>query len=139
LRKLGEGDFDALILALAGLERLGRVAEGEALGALVPAAGQGALALEARTGTALPADLNDPDTATCVAAERELVHALGATCDTPIGAHAHRLEDGRIELHVWLGLPDGSVWLEDRLIGRSGVGADVAERMLAAGAGAPPA
>ena len=92
LRKLAEGEFDALVLALAGLERLGRADEaGGVLDELVPAAGQGALALEARAG-AIPAELlaaaSDPDATACVTAERELVGALGASCNTPVGAHA---------------------------------------------------
>ena len=76
------------MLALAGLERLGRAADG-VLDELVPAAGQGALAIEARRGRAArsPA-LADPDATACVTAERELTAALGATCNTPVGAHA---------------------------------------------------
>lgn len=140
LRKLSEGECDALVLALAGLERLGRVdAADGVLGELVPAAGQGALAVQARGGGVLSsvlAQVNDPDTAACVTAERELVRGLGASCNTPVGAFASVLEDGRLELRAWAGLPDGSAWVSDRLCGPAGgVGAAVAERMLAAGAG----
>jgi hydroxymethylbilane synthase len=140
LRKLAAGACDALVLALAGLQRLGRAAEaGGVLSDLVPAAGQGALALQARTGTLAPealARLADADAMACVNAERELVHALGASCDTPVGAHARSLGDHHVELVGWVGLPDGSAWLRDwvRADARD-AGAQCARRMLAAGAG----
>jgi hydroxymethylbilane synthase len=144
LRKLETGELDALILALAGLQRLRRADEaGSALDELVPAAGQGALALEARAGDGGLAErltaLTDPEASTCVTAERELVHALGASCNTPVGAHASVDDQGRLSLEAWVGLPDGSAWLADRVLAERGqtdhVGAVVAERMLAAGAG----
>ncbi len=140
LRKLAEGEVDALVLALAGLERLGRESEaGAPLGELVPAAGQGALAIEARAG-AIEASvldrLRDADSMACVLAERELTRALDASCNTPVGAHARRVEGGLLELSAWVGLPDGSAWLADRLSGDPGrIGAEVAERMLSCGAG----
>ena len=145
LRKLGEGEFDALVLALAGLHRIGR--EDEAAGVLdelVPAAGQGALALEARAGEAGIAgtagaavhSLCDPLAWTCVGAERELVRALGASCNTAVGAHARPLDGGMLELTAWIGLPDGSEWMSDELRGsaHSGLGLAVAERLIATGA-----
>jgi hydroxymethylbilane synthase len=141
LRKLGEGQVDALVLALAGLQRLGR--DGEAGGVLsvaqaVPAAGQGALALEARPGT-LHADVlhqvSDAAATACVGAERALVHALGASCNTPVGAHARLLGSGELELTGWVGLPDGSAWLHDTVRAPpQTAGPQCAERMLAAGA-----
>ncbi len=139
LRKLAEGRVDALVLALAGLWRLGRDSEvAAAVDDFVPAAGQGALALEARTGDLDPAALApvlDPDAMACVGAERTLVHALGASCHTPVGAHARRLTDGRVRLDGWVGLPDGSEWLSDTVTGDpDAVGPACAERMLAAGA-----
>jgi hydroxymethylbilane synthase len=109
------------------------------LGELVPAAGQGALALQARAG-AVPDDvvtpLRDAAAAACLAAERALVHALGASCNTPVGAHATPLADtAGLELVGWVGLPDGTAWLSDRVQGEGGqVGTQCAERMLAAGA-----
>jgi hydroxymethylbilane synthase len=142
LRKLGEGGVDALILALAGLQRLGRESEaGGALDELVPAAGQGALALQARRG-AVPdeilAPVRDPAAMACVGAERTLVHALGASCNTPVGAYARLLPgQDRIELIGWVGIPDGSAWLIDRHQGAAeDVGSECAQRMLSAGAGA---
>jgi hydroxymethylbilane synthase len=146
LRKLAEGQVEALVLALAGLQRLGRQAEaGGTLTGLVPAAGQGALALEARAGELsdeVLAPVRDPLATACLNAERALVHALGASCNTPVGAHARPVAEAdadaeQLELIAWVGLPDGSAWLEDRVIARAAeVGALCAERMLAAGAAA---
>jgi hydroxymethylbilane synthase len=139
LRKLDEGQVDAMILAVAGLERLGRRdAVGGVLRELVPAAGQGALALEARRGHFQPGELNrvyDAEAVATVSAERTLVHALGASCNTPVGAHAELIAPDRLELTGWVGLLDGSAWLEDRVTAPPGrAGALCAERMLAAGA-----
>ncbi len=140
LRKLAEGQAEALVLAAAGLERLGRIdAVGGLLEEFVPAAGQGALALEAHTGELPPdtlAAVNDPPAMACLTAERELVAALGASCHTPVGAHATALADGRLTLVGWVGLPDGSAWLRDELTGApDAVGRECGRRMLAAGAG----
>jgi hydroxymethylbilane synthase len=141
LRKLADSEVDALVLAAAGLARLGRAGEaGGVLTELVPAAGQGALLIEGRTN-ALPqarlAALNDATASACVTAERELVHALGASCNTPVGAHARPLRDrSELTLSAWVGLPDGSAWVSDSLRGPSeGLGEAVAERLLAVGAG----
>lgn len=144
LRRLGEGEWDAIVLALAGLERLGR--GGEAGGALdprrfVPAPGQGALALEARAGdepvAAAVAPLDDPISHARLRAERALTRALGATCRTPVGAHAEPT-DGGLALTAFVGLPDGSEWIRDRLDGPAddpeALGRAVAERLRAAGA-----
>jgi hydroxymethylbilane synthase len=140
LRKLAEGQADALVLALAGLERLGRGGEvGAVLDELVPAAGQGALAIEARSGESLAdsvAGALDPGATACVNAERELVRVLQATCNTPVGAHAAQCPGSEeLELEAWVGLPDGSMWISDRLRGpAAGLGRTVAERLLKAGA-----
>ncbi len=141
LRKLAEHQVDALVLALAGLQRLGR---GDAANAtieeFVPAAGQGALALEARTGEIAPGRLDavsDPVAMACLTAERTLVRALNASCHTPVGAHARTLdpEATELELVAWVGLPDGSQWLRDSVSGPPAeVGGACAARMLAAGA-----
>jgi hydroxymethylbilane synthase len=136
LRKLAEGEYDALVLAAAGLERLGRAdAAGCRLDDFVPAPGQGALAVEARaddepTRGALAA-LDDPASHAQLLAERALTRALGASCHTPVGAHA---QDGALEAFV--GLPDGSLWIRDRMEGEEpeALGRDLAERMRAAGA-----
>ena len=94
LRRLADGDLDALVLAAAGLERLGRSGEGEPipLELMTPAPGQGCLALEARADDQRAADLasalTDADALAALAAERALVSSLGATCNTPVGALA---------------------------------------------------
>ncbi|MGO9956679.1 MAG: hydroxymethylbilane synthase [Solirubrobacteraceae bacterium] len=139
LRKLAAGEVDALVIAVAGLRRLGRESEiGGIIDEFVPAAGQGALALEARAGELDPESLAaviDESAMACVSAERELVHALGASCHTPVGAHARPLAGGRLALAAWVGLPDGSEWLRDDVTGDAGrVGALCAQRMLSAGA-----
>jgi hydroxymethylbilane synthase len=101
----------------------------------VPAAGQGALALEARPGRLALNDLIDADATTCVSAERELTRALGASCNTPIGAYARTTGSGAIELKAWVGRPDGSAWLSDRVVGEAeGCGTVVAERLISTGA-----
>jgi hydroxymethylbilane synthase len=130
LRKLAAGEVDALILAAAGLERLGRGDEaGGLITEFVPAAGQGALALEACSG-AIAADrlaaVSDPDATACVTAERVLVNALGASCNTPVGAHAQVIGDGRLTLTAWV--------RDEVSAGADEVGMACAERMLAAGA-----
>lgn len=141
LRRLAEGGFDAIVLARAGLERLGRDT-GAVLDELVPAPGQGALALEARLGDdpvqEAVAGLIDPDTTACLRAERALARALDASCHTPLGAHAAPAGCGCLHLRAWVGLPDGSAWIADELVGGfydpDALGARVAERMSLAGA-----
>ncbi len=133
LRKLAEGQFDALVLAVAGLKRLGREPDA-VLDELVPAAGQGALAIEAVPGRVEVGGLIDPEATECVSVERELTRVLGASCNTSVGAHARVVGD-EVELSAWVGRPDGSAWLSDRLCGAAeGLGRAVAERMLSAGA-----
>ncbi len=83
---------------------------------LVPAAGQGTLALEAIPDRVDPerlAVLDDPVSAICLGAERQLTAALDASCNTPVGAHARATDSGRLELSAWVGLPDGSAWISD--------------------------
>jgi hydroxymethylbilane synthase len=142
LRKLADGDYDALVLALAGLERLGRSAEGNPIDQLVPDAGQGCLALEARTEDERAAEagrhLTDSDALTRLTAERALVAGLDATCRTPVGAHAELMGDGGLRLTGFVGLPDGSHWIRDSFDGDAGepstLGHEAAERLLTAGA-----
>jgi hydroxymethylbilane synthase len=108
LRKLHEGACDAIVLAAAGLRRLGRADEIGALldpSVFVPAPGQGALAVEGRE---IPAGLIDEAADAQLRAERFVVEALGASCDTPVGVH----HDGTT-LHAFVGLPDGSAWIRD--------------------------
>ena len=108
LRKLAEGACDALVLAAAGLRRLGRAEEIGALldpAVFVPAPGQGILAVEGRR---IPDGLADVQAQRALMAERFVVEALDATCDTPVGVH----HDGAT-LHAFVGLPDGSAWIRD--------------------------
>jgi hydroxymethylbilane synthase len=144
LRRLAEGDFDALVLAMAGLERLGRQAEGAPLAPeeLIPAPGQGCLALEARTDDErvreAAAAVTERESLSCLTAERAVVDALDASCRTPMGAYAQSL-DGGLRLSAFVGLPDGSLWVRDELEGDeedpAALGQGVAARLLAAGAG----
>ncbi len=145
LRKLEQDDLDAIVLARAGLHRLGRESE---IGAVldpalfVPAPGQGTLALEARDDDARVAEavgaILDADTSACLQAERALARALDASCHTPLGAHAEAAGCGCYGLRAWVGLPDGSAWVADELLGGfydpTELGTRMAERMSAAGA-----
>jgi hydroxymethylbilane synthase len=138
LRKLNEGQYDALVLAVAGLQRLGHEPDG-VLDELVPAAGQGALAVQARADDehvrTCTRALADGQTTACVVAERELTKRLGASCNSAVGAHARPAGDGQLDVRAWVGLPDGSAWIFDRLHGQPrGLGSEVAERMLSVGA-----
>jgi hydroxymethylbilane synthase len=140
LRRLG--DYDAVVLAAAGLARLGQGDEGDPIPAsvLTPAAGQGTLLLEARSGdeeaARVASVLTDRSALTCLTAERAVVAALDADCHTPVGAHAS-LSDGRLSLDAYVGLPDGSEWVRDSLEGvsaePSAVGDEIASRVMAAG------
>jgi hydroxymethylbilane synthase len=148
LRKLadaGEG-LDAIVLAHAGLQRLGLESEvGGVLDAerFVPAPGQGALALEGRADDERVREavgaIADADAFACLLAERALARELGASCHTPLGAYAVPAGCGCLNLRAWVGLPDGSAWVSDELIGGfydpEALGQRVAERMRAAGAG----
>ncbi len=146
LAKLASGadGLDAIVLALAGLQRLGR--EGEAGGLLdparfVPAPGQGVLALEGRAddeGARRAAEsITDERALAALRAERALARALGADCHTALGAHAQPCEEGLL-LRGWVGLPDGSAWAFDEQAGEHGapesLGELVAERLCAVGA-----
>jgi hydroxymethylbilane synthase len=144
LRKLGEEKLDGIVLAAAGLKRLGR--EGEASFSLpaetmIPAAGQGALVLQARGDNAdaveAAAAVGDETALRELTAERAVVALLDATCATPIGVHAH-VEDTRLSIEAFVGLPDGSEWIRDRVEGAAVepavTGALLAERLLGAGA-----
>lgn len=137
--------LDAIVLARAGLQRLGRTSEvGAVLDPVrfVPAPGQGALALEGRAddeaSRAAVATVNDGLGFACLRAERALARELGADCDTPLGAHATGIEGAGLVLRAWVGLPDGSAWAADELAGErsdpEGLGRAVARRLRAVGA-----
>lgn len=114
LRKLDEGHYDAIILAAAGLIRLGlgdRVRATLPAEDSLPAAGQGALGIETLASrpemAAWLAPLNDPDTAACVRAERAVSRALAGSCEVPLGAYGV-VQGGELWLRAFVALPDGS-------------------------------
>jgi len=119
LRKLEEGQYDAIILALAGLKRLGKT---ELIKQIIPAeimcpaAGQGALGIEIREGDAktreLLAFLNDPNARAATTCERALLNSLGGGCQVPIGAFAE-MRDGKLHLDSIVADPDGTKLLRD--------------------------
>lgn len=135
LAKLHAGEYDGIVLAVAGLKRLGREGEISEVLDLVPAAGQGTVVVAGREGTGVPTGLNDPATWTALRAERAVVAGLDADCHTAVGAHW----DGDV-LRGWVGAEDGAAWLRDELpvAGSTeepeALGALLAERLLAAGA-----
>jgi hydroxymethylbilane synthase len=145
LRKLEREDLDALVLAVAGLSRLGlahRVTEALPLALCLPAVGQGALAVQCRAADAatraLLAPLDDTATHAAVRAERALLAALGGGCKVPIAAHAE-LVGGELELHGVVAAPDGSQLIRDSLTApvtaAALLGMGLAARLMAAGAG----
>lgn len=108
LRKLDEGQYDAILLAAAGLKRLGMDARIRAVLSpeeSLPAVGQGALGIEIRAGrpelAALLAPLDDPETAACVRAERAMSRMLQGGCQAPIGGYAE-MRQGRIQLRAFV-------------------------------------
>jgi hydroxymethylbilane synthase len=140
-----ERGLRAIVLARAGLQRLGR--EHDVGGVLdparfVPAPGQGAIALEGRAGDgaarAAAESITDAAGLACLQAERALARALQASCHTPLGAAAEPLGGGSVRLRGWVGLPDGSAWVSDELRGELSaaqeLGGEMAARMDAAGA-----
>ena len=137
LAKLAAGHYDGIVLAVAGLKRLGRSEEISETLDLVPAAGQGTVVVQARAGTRLPAGLNDEPTWTALRAERACVAALDADCHTAVGAHW----DG-VVFRAWVGAEDGAAWLRDSISvagsteAPEALGALLAERLLSAGANA---
>lgn len=144
LAKLASGNLDAIVLAAAGLRRLGREAEISFLldeSEMTPAAGQGSLALQVRADDGPTqeevAEITNGDAAAELAAERTVVTGLYASCSTPLGVSARR--DGQdLSIDVFVGLPDGSQWIRDSLAGDAadpvGLGAELVDRLLAAGA-----
>lgn len=117
LRKLDEGQYDAIILAAAGLTRLGlgeRIRSTIPAEASLPAAGQGALGIEALAGrpevAAWMKPLNDAATAACVRAERAVSRALAGSCEVPLGAYAEVAEhaNGTLRLRGLVATPDGT-------------------------------
>ena len=144
LRRLREGSFDAILLAAAGITRLGRAAEISELldpEVLVPAPGQGVVALECRVGdervAAAVAPLHHEATARAVTAERVFLEALGGGCNVPLGALAEG-DGGGLRLRAYVGREDGGAWLraERRGADPEALARGVAEDLLSRGAGA---
>jgi hydroxymethylbilane synthase len=144
LQKLRGKQLDAIVLAAAGLTRLGRKRRISFLfepGQMTPAAGQGVLALQTRedddASREAAAAVTDEVALSELTAERAAVAMFGASCNTPIGIHARREKD-RISISGFVGVPDGSIWVRDRLEGEAAdpqaLGEELAERMTAAGA-----
>ncbi len=142
LRKLEDGEYDAIILAAAGLNRLGRterVRETIPLEVMCPAVGQGALGIETRNADAQVRRhlefLDDHSARVTTAAERALLKTLGGGCQVPIGAHAE-VTDGRLQLTAVVARPDGSQVLRERQTGTEpdSLGESVGRLLLAKGA-----
>ncbi len=135
LRKLLAGEYDAVILAAAGLQRLGKMDLARQVipaDIMCPAAGQGALAIEIRSGDSITAQhlrfLDDPEARATTTCERALLGALGGGCQVPIGALAE-IREGLVHLDAVVARPDGT-----KLLRQSGDGADPARVGEAVGA-----
>jgi hydroxymethylbilane synthase len=144
LRKVAEGEYDAIVLALAGVTRLGardRVTEILPVELMLPAVGQGALGIETRSDdratSKLVAALNDAETRPCIEAERALLRELEGGCQVPLGAWA-RLENDELFIEACLLSPDGQDFLRDSQRGKPGdaerIGQQLGQALKEAGA-----
>ncbi len=145
LRKLDEGQYDAIVLAAAGMERLGiqgRTTQYLATEICLPAVGQGALAIQGRSNdpevAALVAALDDPPTRAAVTAERAFLEALGGGCRVPIAAFG-QVRNGILDIEGLVIAENGSARLHSRASGDASrareVGQALAEEMMRKGAG----
>ncbi|QOJ24735.1 MAG: hydroxymethylbilane synthase [Gammaproteobacteria bacterium] len=145
LRKLDEGQYAAIILAAAGLKRLGLSDRITALlnpEQSLPAVGQGALGIECRADRTdlveLMQPLHHPETAYCVEAERAMSRVLGGSCQVPLGAFAE-ISNGTLQLRGFVAQPDGSRIVSDALTGKpeTGItmGQQLAQKLINKGAG----
>jgi hydroxymethylbilane synthase len=148
LRKLAEGQVDAILLAAAGLDRLEKtewVRERLELKDFCPAPGQGALGIEVRKGDAATLEalhfLDDEATHFAVTVERAALAALGGGCQVPIGVHCRPAEDGKVEVFAVVAAPETGaavrVYLKDRFQSAepADLGRTVAQKLIDAGAG----
>jgi hydroxymethylbilane synthase len=146
LKKLDAGEYDAIILAAAGLIRLGlenRIKSVLSAEQSLPAPGQGALGIELLAGAAemldVVAPLNDPETAHCVKAERAFSRALGGSCQVPLGGYAI-IENGQLWLRGFVATADGTEMVSAELRGNpaddEGLGLQLAQLLRAKGADA---
>ncbi|MEW5903677.1 MAG: hydroxymethylbilane synthase [Pseudomonadota bacterium] len=145
LRKLDEGQYAAIILAAAGLKRLGlgaRIRNVISSDDSLPAVGQGALGIETRADRAdlatLLAPLHHAETAACVLAERAMSRRLDGSCQVPLGGFAE-VQDGKLRMRGFVAMPDGSRMLRAERIGDlaqpEALGTLIAQELLAQGAG----
>jgi hydroxymethylbilane synthase len=145
LRKLDRGGFDGIVLAAAGIKRMGwtdQVTEPISYEICLPAIGQGAMGIETRRQDTriheLIAYLNHPETASCVLAERAFLRRLEGGCQVPIAAHGE-IESGQLKLEGLVASGDGAQLIRDRISGlpeeSEALGTRLAERLLSAGAG----
>lgn len=144
LRKLDEGQYDAILLAAAGLKRLGlgaRIAQAFAPERFLPAIGQGIVGIECRVDDArtqaLLQPLHDPASATRLVAERAMNARLGGACQVPVAGYAV-LSGARLRLDGLVGAPDGSRqvrdWIEGEASAAATLGEQLAQKLLDAGA-----
>ncbi|WP_020615892.1 hydroxymethylbilane synthase [Paenibacillus daejeonensis] len=143
IRKLQTEGFDAIVLATAGLQRMGwtdRITSILPADVCIPAVGQGALGIECRASDTEVRELlalyNDPETDRAVQAERSFLGALNGGCQVPIGAHATLSSSGTIELTGMVGSPDGETMLRHTATGEEplALGLAVAAALQAKGA-----
>jgi hydroxymethylbilane synthase len=147
IKKLDDREFDAVVLASAGLIRLGmagRITQELGLEVSIPAVAQGVLAIEIREGNDAVRDLvraaiHDEVTAQKVAAERSFLAKMGGSCQTPLAAHAVPLPHDHLHVYAMCGMPDGSRILKADVTGpveqAVTLGNDLADLLLAQGAG----
>ena len=146
IRKLDEGQFDAIVLAAAGLTRLGmadRITQQLPIEISIPAVAQGVLGIETRAGDTAVIDLvrkaiHDPNEERRIAAERRFLAKMGGSCQTPLAAHG-LFREGDLELLGMCGMPDGSKILHAQVAGHpsqaEALGERLADKLLAQGAG----
>ena len=143
LRKLESGEYAAIILAAAGVHRLGldqNVRQIIAPEIMCPAVGQGALAIECRKSDShvreLLSFLDDPATRAAIECERALLGSLGGGCQVPIGAYSRQQPGGQLHLTAMVGRPDGSLLLRENAEGSDPeqLGRETAQKLLSRGA-----
>lgn len=145
LAKLDAGDFDAILLACAGLQRLGmpeRIAQALPVTTMLPAVGQGIVGIECLSERdelrALLGKLQSAKSADAIAAERAVALTLEATCHSPLGVHAVTDDDGQLALEALLTSTDGQTALRETIRGAASdgdaLGQQIAQRMLDNGA-----
>ncbi len=134
--KAENGELDAVILAAAGIKRMGwgdRITHFIETEQMVPAVGQGAIGIEIREDDDFMVDvcdkLTDPDTLTCVAAERVVMNRLEGGCQVPIGAYA-RIVDGELLMDAFVGSVDGATILRDQMRGSVEAPVELGEAMV---------